>query len=390
MRSTARQNYGNSLRMKKLAIFAVLAGGAFLDSRAESVGLAYGITLEADTATVEGQFLLLQTADGNLRLPKARLDAAARRKHFGDPLPPPPPPPPKATPAPPPPRALSTPIPKATPDPVSGLLPLREPLPLLSISKRALEASGKPAPLAELVKEVTPSSLPKLKASIFYHVLLHTREDSLSTKPTADISYVAQSELTYRFNEVRDNPTAYYQHLGRCLLIADYLLSRPEPAWRLRGASLALELTEIARAEVVKDDAALRLAICDCYVLPNLGLFPQKDPKYHTIPGLEDSLLQWEYLNVIFELSKCYANDKAPRPKLTTIYKLLLQAAKLDNPNWANFARLKLSNLAEASGDYEKALSYLKEHDPKGGTGGNLTLIPKLEEKIKKEKSQNK
>jgi len=383
------QNREHALRIVRFSIFAVLTCGAFLDCRAEPVGLAYGITIEADTATVEGQFLQLHTADGKLRLPKARLDAAARHKYFGDSLPPPVPPP-KATPAISPPRVLSSPLPRATPDPVSGLYPLREPLPLLSVSRRALEASGKPAPLEELVKEATPRSLPRLKSSIYYHVLIHALEDTLSTKPEAQIASVEQLELTNRLGREGDKPAVAYKNLGQCLLIADYLLSRPEPAWRLRGASLALDLAQHALHIVEGADPALTLAICDVYVFPNLALFPKKDLKYPGIPGLEDILRQWEYRGVIESLSRYYAIAKAPPAKLEIIYKLLLEANKISNPNTANFARMKLSNLAEASGDNEMALSYLKQHDPKGRMEGMLTLIPKLEEKIKRAKSQKK
>lgn len=275
--------------------------------------------------------------------------------------------------------------PKPAPDSLYGLNPLPKSLPLLKVSNGSLAAAGEPVALEELVKESRPYSPAQRKAAIWREVLKRAGKDALSAKPQGDPSSVPQYVLSSRLYDPDFDPPlkeeVRFERVGECLLIAGYLLSRPEPGWRIRGAELAFETAGSLESE--DKNSLLVLAICDTYVLPHLDLFPAEDPKAQVIPGLRVGVL-WEYQDMVERLVGCYSLVRAPSAKLTRLLQLLLDCTKLKDPLTANHARLQLSALAEESGDLEGAIAQLRDWDSREDRARAEERLQALEEKMRR------
>ncbi|MEI7732956.1 MAG: hypothetical protein WCO56_25515 [Verrucomicrobiota bacterium] len=157
-----------------------------------------------------------------------------------------------------------------------------------------------------------------------------------------------------------------YTLIGQQLQVAEYLLDSGNPIHRRLGLQLALEAAYYAQNETLNDWLAAR--ICEGYLHPNADI--ATDPSRRS-PFNPDNFLN-TCVNFFWQNNETH--------NVIRVFELMLAGAP--TVPRADYARSQLGMALEQAGEYEKALTYLKQIQATNDYRRIIRRIPSLERTV--------
>ncbi len=243
-------------------------------------------------------------------------------------------------------------------------------LPLLTISKKELEAEGEIFPLGHFTAIKDPAEIDRaaMHRSLLHHALTQAGIEAIAEHRPANMKKGAvpgAGEVSEHYGGIWPRKKMYYW-LAADILSIDYMLSRPEDHWKTGALCAANDLLLAISTEQlgpIKETFAVGSAVVHHYLVPLIS---------YSLPPSSDAGAPYTTTRTLLEIWDLYKNAGRSPEWYPNIFDLLLSIEENLAPSTHVIHSEMIANIYLKRGEVERAIRVLKNVDLRAPRRGDL------------------